>query len=143
MPSRNYRDLIVWQKAMNLVENIYRASRKFPKDELYALTNQIRRAAVSIPSNIAEGQGRGSDAEMARFLRIAHGSLREVETQALIAERLAYAEPDQTQQIMEMAGEVGRLLNGLIRSNVKQRISSAYCLLPTAYYVRSSQGETS
>ena len=116
MPSRNYRDLILWQKAMDLVESIYRASRTFPKDELYGLTSQIRRAAVSVPSNVAEGQGRGTDAEMVRFLRIAHGSLREVETQILIAERLGYSEPDQTLKIMEKAGEVGRLMNGLIRS---------------------------
>jgi four helix bundle protein len=116
MPSRNYRDLIVWQKAMDLVENVYRASRGYPKDEQYGLTSQIRRAAVSIPSNVAEGQGRGGDPEMVRFLRIAYGSLREVETQTLIAQRLGYANHDQTQMIMDMAAEVGRLMNGLIRS---------------------------
>src|SRR6267154_1891441 len=112
MPSRNYRDLIVWQKAMDLVENVYRASRVFPKDELYGLTSQIRRAAVSVPSNIAEGQGRGGDPEMVRFLRIAHGSLREVETQILIAQRLGYLDLEQAQSLIEQAAEVGRLLNG-------------------------------
>jgi four helix bundle protein len=116
MPSQNYRDLIVWQKSMDLVEHVYRASRRFPKDELYALTSQIRRAAVSIPSNIAEGQGRGSDPELLRFLRIAHGSLRELETQVLIAQRLGYSNDSECNQSMEMAAEVGRLLNGLIRS---------------------------
>jgi four helix bundle protein len=116
MPSQNYRDLIVWQKSMDLVEHIYRTSRRFPKDELYALTNQIRRAAVSIPSNIAEGQGRGSDPELLRFLRIAHGSLRELETQVLIAQRLGYSNESESNQSLEMAAEVGRLLNGLIRS---------------------------
>ncbi|MDB5296543.1 MAG: ribosomal protein [Phycisphaerales bacterium] len=88
--SRNYRDLIAWQKGMDLVEEVYRATRLFPADEVYGLTSQIRRAAVSIPANVAEGQGRGGAAEFARFLRIAHGSLREVETHALIAERLLY-----------------------------------------------------
>jgi four helix bundle protein len=116
VPSRSYRDLIVWQKAMDLVERVYRSSRGFPKDELYGLSSQIRRAAVSVPSNIAEGQGRGGDAEMVRFPRIAHGSLRELETQALIAERLGYTDRNETDQLMEMASEVGRLLNGLIRS---------------------------
>src|SRR5947207_11950442 len=116
MPSQNYRDLIVWQKAMDLVEHVYRTSRRFPKDELYALTNQIRRAAVSIPSNIAEGQGRGSDPELLRFLRIAHGSLRELETQVLIAERLEYNDSAVTKRLTEMAADVGRMTNGLIRS---------------------------
>ena len=116
MPSQNYRDLIVWQKAMDLVELVYRTSRCFPKDELYALTNQIRRAAVSIPSNIAEGQGRGGDPELLRFLRIAHGSLRELETQILIAQRLGYISVTDSAKSTEMAAEVGRLLNGLIRS---------------------------
>src|SRR3954463_4296021 len=103
MASRNYRDLIVWQKAMDLVESVYRASRGYPKDEQYGLTSQIRRAAGSIPSNVAQGQGRGGDLEMVRFLRIAYGSLREVETQTLIAQRLGYADLDQTQKIMDMA----------------------------------------
>jgi four helix bundle protein len=116
MPSRNYRDLIAWQRAMDLVEGIYRVSRSFPKDEQYGLTSQMRRAAVSVPSNIAEGQGRGSDAEMVRFLRIAHGSLRELETQILISERLRYNGSEQATKLMEMAAEVGRLINGLIRS---------------------------
>ena len=108
--------MIAWQKAMDLVEGVYRASRSFPKDEQYGLTSQMRRAAVSVPSNIAEGQGRGGDAEMVRFLRIAHGSLRELETQILISERLQYNGPEQANKLMEMAAEVGRLINGLIRS---------------------------
>jgi four helix bundle protein len=116
MPSRNYRDLIVWQKAMDLVEQVYRVSRSFPKEELYALTSQIRRAAVSIPSNIAEGQGRRSVPEFIRFLHIAHGSLREVETQILIGQRLGYVDATAAKNTMEMAEEVGRLLNGLLRS---------------------------
>lgn len=120
MSSRNYRDLIAWQKAMDLVEAVYRVSATFPKEEMYGITSQIRRAAVSIPSNIAEGQGRGGDAEMVRFLRFAYGSLREVETQILIAQRLAYIDDTATDRAIEQAAEVGRILNGLIRSKNPQ-----------------------
>jgi four helix bundle protein len=116
MPGQNYQDLIVWQCTMDLVTAIYTATKEFPREELYGLTSQLRRAAVSIPSNIAEGQGRGADAELVRFLRIAHGSLREAETQILIAERLAYLTNEKVSQIMKIASEVGRMLNGLIRS---------------------------
>jgi four helix bundle protein len=114
--SQNYRDLVVWQKAMDLVEMIYTATKLFPKEELYGLTSQIRRAAVSIPSNIAEGQGRKSSGDFARFLAIAYGSLREVETQILIAERLGYMDKQASQNLIACASEVGRLLNGLSNS---------------------------
>ena len=87
---KDYRELIVWQKAMDLVEAIYRTTARFPKEELYGLTSQIRRAAVSIPSNIAEGQARNTTRDFLHFLAIAYGSLKEVETQVLIAERLGY-----------------------------------------------------
>jgi four helix bundle protein len=116
MGGRNYRDLIAWQKAMDLVETIYQMTRAFPREEIYSLTSQIRRAAVSIPSNISEGQGRGTDKEFLQFLRIAHGSLREVETQVLIAERLAYIEQKQSQEALSQAAEVGRLLTGLMKT---------------------------
>jgi four helix bundle protein len=116
MASRNYRDLIAWQKALDLVEAVYRVSRMFPKEETYGLCSQIRRAAVSVPSNIAEGEGRGSPKELVQFLRFAHGSLREVETQALIAERLSYIGRDETAALLDLAAEVGRLATGLIRS---------------------------
>lgn len=91
MASRNYRDLIVWQRAMDLVEAVYRLTRSFPKEEQYGLTIQMKRAAVSVPSNIAEGQGRGNGKEFSYFLRISYGSLREIETQALIAQQLLNA----------------------------------------------------
>jgi len=113
---RNYRDLLAWQKAMDLVAAVYLASQQFPREETFGLRAQIRRAAVSVPSNIAEGQGRAGDKEMVHFLRIAHGSLRELETQVLIAERLCYIPPEETQPLLTLAGEVGRLLNGLIKS---------------------------
>ena len=116
MASRNYRDLIVWQCALQFTFAIYEATKRFPKDEIFTLTSQMRRGAISIPSNIAEGQGRGSDAELIRFCRISHGSLRELETQILIAEKLEYLTPTKAKELLDQAAEVGRLLNGLIRS---------------------------
>src|SRR5215208_1189068 len=116
MAAKNYSDLIAWQKAMDLVELIYKATAQFPKEEVYGLTNQLRRAAVSVPSNIAEGQGRGSANDFRRFLAISYGSLREVETQILIAKRLHFPAEAQADRVMKLAGEVGRLINGLVNS---------------------------
>ena len=116
MKVKNYQDLIAWQKAMDLVEDVYKASRDFPREEVYALTSQIRRAAVSVPSNIAEGQGRRTSADFLRHLSIAYGSLREVETQILIAQRLKYIVIGKVESVLSRAGEVGRLLNGLMAS---------------------------
>ena len=121
MGAKNYRDLIAWQKAMDLVEAVYRATKQFPKDELYGLTSQVRRAVVSIPSNIAEGQGRTSAKDFQNFLSIAHGSLREVETQLMIAQRLGYITAEQLQPLTELAAEIGRLTNGLINSLANRR----------------------
>ncbi|HEV8587500.1 MAG TPA: four helix bundle protein [Pyrinomonadaceae bacterium] len=111
-----YQELIAWQRAMDLVELVYKASRAFPREEIYALTSQVRRAGVSIPSNIAEGQGRRTTSDFLRHLSIAYGSLREVETQLLIAGRLGYITAAQLEAVMDCAGEVGRLLNGLMNS---------------------------
>jgi|ERR1043166_1417022 four helix bundle protein len=116
MKVKNYQELIAWQKAMDLVVEVYTISRAFPREETYVLTNQIRRAAVSVPSNIAEGQGRRTTADFLRHLSIAYGSLREVETQILIANRLRYLAQETCQDLMKSAGEVGRLLNGLMSS---------------------------
>jgi four helix bundle protein len=116
MVSKNYQDLVAWQKAMDLVELVYTTTRTWPKEELYGLISQIRRAVVSIPSNIAEGQGRTSTKEFIHHLSIAYGSLREVETQVLIAQRLGYHQKDITDNIMAGTAEVGRLINGLTRA---------------------------
>lgn len=116
MATKIYSDLIVWQRAMDFVERVYEATRLFPKEEMYGLSSQLRRACVSIPSNIAEGQGRNSTKEFLHFLAIAYGSLREAETQILIAGRLKYLEQKQVTALMELTGEVGRLLNGLSKS---------------------------
>jgi four helix bundle protein len=113
---KNYQDLIAWQKAMDLVEMIYEVTKGLPKEELYGLTAQLRRAAVSIPSNIAEGQGRTSGKEFQNFLSIAHGSVREVETQILITQRLGYLKDAQVQTVLKLAGETGRLIKGLLNS---------------------------
>ena len=116
MGVRNYRDLIAWQKAVDLTEVVYEASMSMPPDERFGLTSQMRRAAVSVAANIAEGEGRGSKKEFARFLHIAHGSLREVETHIVIAGRLRFISQQTVDQILEQAAEVGRIITGLIRS---------------------------
>lgn len=113
MAVRDYRELVVWQKAMDLVEAVYHATLGFPKVETYGLASQIRRAAVSIPSNIAEGQGRHTTREFLYFLSIAQGSVKEVETQILIAERLAYVAKQRRAKLIEQTTEVGKLLGGL------------------------------
>jgi four helix bundle protein len=112
----SYRELIAWQKAIDVVAEVYRLIKNFPKDEMYGLTNQIRRAAVSVPSNIAEGQGRLSRGEFRHFLGQARGSVFELQTQITIAERLEYLPRESSQALLESAIEVGRILNGLISS---------------------------
>lgn len=115
MTVKQYSDLIAWQKAMDLVEGVYQITNGFPKSEVYGLTSQLRRAAVSIPSNIAEGQSRGSR-EFVHYLEIAHGSLSETETQIEIARRLGYVDKDRLAGFIQQAAEVGRLIHGLSRS---------------------------
>jgi four helix bundle protein len=121
---QGFRGLIAWQKAMDLVESVYRATQHWPSEETYGLTNQVRRAAVSVPANIAEGQGRNSRQEFARFLAIARGSLCEVETHLLIAQRLTYLNEQNTDVLIGQATEVGRLLHGL-RQSLQTEIGSA------------------
>ena len=113
MDVRSYRDLIVWQKSMEMVERIYRMTKVLPPEEMYGLSSQLRRAAVSVPSNIAEGQARGSKAEFLRFLSIAQGSRAEVETQTLIAERLGYVTKQQISAILLLLEEIAKMLHTL------------------------------
>ena len=101
---------------MDLVKLIYSLTKRFPREEMFGLTSQIRRAVVSIPSNIAEGQGRLSTKEFIRHLSIGHGSLRETETQNLIAEMQGYISAEESQDVMEKCADVGRLINGLANS---------------------------
>jgi four helix bundle protein len=125
MKVKKYSELIAWQKAMDLVESVYKATASFPREEIYGLTSQVRRAAVSVPSNIAEGQGRKSTMEFLHHLSIAYGSLTETETQLLIAGRLAYLEQKKVDHLIDQTNEVGRLLNGLSNSlSAKQRTTN-------------------
>jgi four helix bundle protein len=116
----NHRKLIAWQEAMNLVEGVYRVTGAFPRDEIFGLTAQLRRSAVSIPSNIAEGAGRNSSRELAQALGVATGSLAELDTQLEVAARLKYL-PDAS-EIMRQCSRVGQLLVALRRS-IKQKIA--------------------
>jgi four helix bundle protein len=111
-----YSDLQVWQAAMDLAEDIYRITKTFPKEETYGLTVQLRRAAVSVPSNIAEGKGRSTQKELAQFLCHSRGSLFEIETQITLARRLGYIDVAQMDAIRQKTVRVGQLLNGLLRS---------------------------
>jgi len=116
MSLRSYQELVAWQKGMALVTDIYSCTQKFPKEEIYGLTSQIRRAAVSIPSNIAEGQGRLTSGEFKQFLGHARGSVFEVETQLLVARDLSYLSDEAVQALLERVQEVGRILSGLLSS---------------------------
>lgn len=113
---RSFRDLVAWQKAKALALDIYRASSVFPADERFGLTSQVRRAIVSVPSNIAEGYGRGSTADYIRFLRMARASLFEVETQMIIASELGFVPGEAFTEIETKLKECGKVLAGLLRS---------------------------
>ncbi|MEK7452615.1 MAG: four helix bundle protein [Patescibacteria group bacterium] len=111
----SYKDLIVWQRSMQLVENIYKITEKFPKEEIYGLTAQMRRSAVSIPSNIAEGSCRGTRKDYAQFLRMAYGSGAELETQIEIAKRLLGKQKIDYSDVDKFLDEVMKMLNSLIK----------------------------
>jgi four helix bundle protein len=110
----SYRDLIAWQKAKVLALDVYVCTRKFPRDEIYGVTSQMRRAAVSVPSNIAEGKGRYSIKELVQFLYRARGSLLELETQLEIAHELTYLNSIEFHRLKGMTEELGRIVNGLV-----------------------------
>lgn len=119
----NYRDLVVWQKGMALVSAVYKLTRTFPDSERFGLASQIQRAAVSIPSNIAEGQGRLATKEFRQFLGIARGSLKELETQLLISIDLAYASAEDVDTCLGLTDEIGRMLNALIKALERRQVS--------------------
>lgn len=112
----SHRDLVAWQRGMDLVVRVYGLTKNWPRDELYGLTAQARRAAVSVPANIAEGYGRSGRASYIYFLKVAQGSLKELETHIEIAERIGFVTTDQCRELLAEAVTVGKLLNGLIRS---------------------------
>ena len=111
----NFDKLLVWQRAHSLVLKIYEVTNSFPKEEIWGLTSQIRRAAVSVPSNIVEGKARGSRKDFKRFLLVARGSLEEVKYQSLLAKELKYMNEEQYEEITVMIEDVGRLLGGMIK----------------------------
>jgi len=121
MTIQSYRDLLVWQKAMQVVVECYRLSDLFPKTETYGLASQLRRAAVSVPANIAEGHGREHLGDYLHHLSIANGSLMEVETHLLLAEKLSFLESQQINQTLTATAEIGRMLAGLTRSLKNKR----------------------
>jgi four helix bundle protein len=114
--SDSYRDIKVWQRAIELVVDIYSCTRSFPKEELYGLAGQLRRASVSIPSNIAEGKGRRTDKEFLLFLHHARGSVFEMESQLTIAGLLGYIPESEVRRLGNSAGEIARMLSGLIKA---------------------------
>ena len=115
----SYKDLIVWQKAMAMVEIVYNLTQKMPKEELFSLTNQIRRAAISVPSNIAEGFGRQSKKEYQQFLSIANGSVCEIETQLLLCVRIGYLTEENTKDTFQLLSEIGKMITA-----IKQKLKS-------------------
>ncbi|MFC1813884.1 four helix bundle protein [Thermodesulfobacteriota bacterium] len=117
---RSYRDLEVWQKSMDLVVVCYQITRKFPRNEIYGLVSQLQRAAVSIPANIAEGRHRQHSKEFLQHLSFAYGSLAELETHILIAERLNYINKSKSEKILGKTAEIGRMINGLKKSIEKK-----------------------
>ncbi len=116
----DYRELVVWQKAMDLVTEIYKATATFPNEEKFGLSSQARRAAVSVPSNIAEGHGRKATGAYLNHISIAYGSLMELETQVQIAERLSFLPAEENAIILEKISEIARMLNGLKKSLAKE-----------------------
>jgi four helix bundle protein len=113
MAIKAYFDLDVWKRTIDLVVAVYNVSASFPRAELFGLTSQLRRSAVSVPSNVAEGHSRSSTAEFLRHISIAQGSLSELETQLPISERLGYLKGDQRDVLLRASAEIGKMLNGL------------------------------
>ena len=119
----SYKDLLVWQQAIDLTVNIYALTSTFPKSELFGLASQIQRAAVSVPSNIAEGHARDSTKEFLRFISIPLGSLAEVETQLMIANKLQFLNNEMMGELLGKTGEIGRMLRG-IQKSLKAKLAS-------------------
>ena len=120
-PIQSYRDLRVWQDGMALAVACYRLTQQFPKEELYGITSQIRRSASSVPANIAEGNGRENTGEYIQFLRIAQGSLKELETHLLLSARVGFATPSVVDPILMRCETQGKQLRALIRSLQRKR----------------------
>ena len=120
MQGKNHKELLVWQKAMQLVVDVYNLIRLLPKEETYGLSDQMRRAAISIPSNIAEGNARSSQKDMVHFLYIAQGSRAELETQLELCKLIGYISKERLEPVLMQTQEIGRMLSGLIKSTWQQ-----------------------
>lgn len=135
--STDYKELTAWQRSMDLVREVYRCTRSFPREEMFGLSSQMRRAAVSVPSNIAEGKGWYSKKELIQFLYKARGSLLELETQIIIARDLDYMNDATTRSLSAATLEVNRILNGLINHFLQERATQCQpdhsTVFPTAY----------
>ena len=123
---KSYKDLLVWQKSLAMVKLIYELTRSFPQDERFGLVAQMRRAAVSVPSNIAEGQSRHTRGEFIQFISHAEGSLAELDTQLLIAIELGFCSPSQAEGLLSLVDELQRMLNGL-----RQKLATRHSPLAT------------
>jgi four helix bundle protein len=121
---RSYRDLLVWQKAVDLVADCYSVAKQLPRSEIYGLVSQIQRAAVSIPANIAEGHGREHLGDYLHHLSIANGSLMELETHIIIAQRLNYLGVNDVEHILSLSGELSRMLTGLTKKLSARRTNT-------------------
>jgi four helix bundle protein len=135
MDQRPHKKLEAWKKSIQLVVYVYEATRGFPREEQYGLVSQMRRAVVSVPSNIAEGAGRGSTGSFKNSLQIARGSLSELDTQVEVAYRLGYLDQARVGQLIEAIEEVSRILNGLVRS--AQRRAALHLLMAAAFVTAS------
>ena len=139
MYTRSYRDLVVWQKSMDLVEEIYRVTKLLPKEEIFGIANQLRRAAISMPSNIAEGNKRNSQKDYARFLSIAWGSEAEIETQLEVYLRIGYFNGEQTSKASALCIEREKCSIQWFLNSITNRLSHFlihfWSLVPTSYYL--------
>ena len=124
MEIKSYRDLTVWQKAMDLAVMVYGLCKRLPKEEIYALSDQMRRASVSIPSNIAEGHARKSSREYLQFVSVALGSNAELQTQITLCRRLGYISSETENKIMELSAEINRMLHA-IKANLSQKVDTS------------------
>ena len=118
---KDHKDLLIWQKSMEMVFQIYELVKSFPKEEAYGLSDQIRRAAVSIPSNISEGYQRGSDKEFSHFLRVALGSSAELETQLIICKKLGFGQTETVDLLLYRNAEIEKMINAFLRKMMVSR----------------------
>ena len=116
---KSYRELIIWQKSMDLVTMIYKFTASYPREEMFGLTSQLRRAAVSIPANISEGQARNTSGEFRQFLGIAYGSLAELETLTILSNNLNYLTTKNAEILLKNCSEIGKMINGLLKTLTK------------------------